>query len=88
MKRRLTRRSLAKLLLASPAAMAVGPLACQSASGGRPASQRLTAAEQKQQEALSRETARFKNSIERIDRMDIGIGSEPAIHFTPLLPKK
>jgi hypothetical protein len=32
--------------------------------------------------------SRFKQSIERLDRMDIAIGSEPAIHFTPLLPKK
>jgi hypothetical protein len=88
MKRRLTRRSLTKILLAAPAALAAGPLACQSASGGRPATQRLTPAQQKQQEALSREVARFKSSIERLDRMDIGIGSEPAMHFTPLLPKK
>jgi hypothetical protein len=87
MKRRLTRRSLAKILLAAPAALAAGPLACQSASGGR-APQRLTAAQQKERESLSREMSRFKQSIERLDRMDIAIGSEPAIHFTPLLPKK
>ena len=88
MKRPLTRRSLTKLLLAAPAALAAGPIACQTASGGRPASQRLTAAQQKRQEALSREVARFKSSIEQLGRMDIAVGSEPAVHFTPLLPKK
>jgi hypothetical protein len=88
MKHRLTRRSLVKILLAAPPALAAGPLACQSASGGRPAPQRLTPVQQKERENLSREMSRFKESIERLDRMDIAIGGEPAIHFAPLLPKK
>jgi len=86
--KRLTRRSLTKILLAAPAALAAGPLGCQSASGGRPAPERLTPAQQKDRENLSREMSRFKRNVERLDRMDIAIGSAPAIHFTPLLPKK
>ena len=87
MKRRLTRRALTKILLVAPAALAGGPLACQTTSGGRP-TRRLTAAQQKERDALSREVSRLQKSVERLDQMDIAIGSDPAIHFSPLLWKK
>ena len=86
MKRPLTRRAVTKILLASPAALAGGPLACQSLSGPPP--QRLSPEQQKERQEAARAAARLKASVERLGQMEIPVGSEPAIHFTPLLAKK
>jgi hypothetical protein len=87
-KRPFTRRAIAKILLAAPAALAAGPLACQSAQGPRSANSRLTAAERKRQEDLAQSVSRLKKSVARLGQMEIPIGSEPAIFFTPLVGKK
>jgi hypothetical protein len=88
MKPRLTRRALTKILLATPVVIASGPIACQTTSGGRSGSQRLSGAEQKDRADLSREVSHLQKGLERLGQMEIPIGSEPAIHFAPLLPKK
>jgi hypothetical protein len=88
MKSRLTRRAVTKILIAVPAALAAGPLGCQSTGPGGSAPQRLTPAEQKEREDLGKTTSRLKQSIERLGQMKIPIGSEPAVHFTPLVAKK
>lgn len=86
MKHPLTRRAITKILLAAPAALIGGPLACQSVSG--PAPRRLSPAEQKDRQELERSVARLEKSVERLRLMEIPVGSEPAIRFTPLLTKK
>ncbi|MGE5277553.1 MAG: hypothetical protein ACM3SU_11205 [Acidobacteriota bacterium] len=86
MKRPLTRRAVTKILLASPVALAGGPLACQSLSG--PAPQRLSPEEQKKRQEAARAADRLSSAAERLRQMEIPIGSEPAVHFTPLLAKK
>jgi hypothetical protein len=86
MKRPLTRRAVTKILLASPVALAGGPLACQSLSGPPP--QRLSPEEQKHRQNVARAASRLTSSVERLGQMEIPIGCEPAIRFTPLLAKK
>lgn len=86
MKKPLTRRAVTKILLAAPAALAAGPLACQSASGSAP--RRLSPGEEQHREELARSQARLKKSVERLRQMEIALGSEPAIHFTPVLSRK
>ena len=76
-----------KLLLAAPAAIAAVPLACQSMGSGS-GNERLTPEQQRHREALSRSVSRLRQSVQRLDQMDIGVGSEPAITFTPLVAKK
>lgn len=86
MKHPLTRRAVTKILLASPVAIAGGPLACQSLSG--PAPRRLSPEEQKKHQEAVRAADRLSSAAERLRRMEVPIGSEPAVHFTPLLAKK
>ncbi len=86
MKRPLTRRAVTKILLASPVALTGGSLACQSLSGT--ASQRLSPEEQKRRQQVAGAASRLTSAVERLGQMEIPIGSEPAVHFTPLLAKK
>ncbi|HYB52963.1 MAG TPA: hypothetical protein VEG84_03770 [Thermoanaerobaculia bacterium] len=88
-KHSLTRRAVARMLLAAPAAaLASAPLACQSAQGSRSGSSHLTAAEQKRRQDLARSTARLKKSVEHLDQMEIPVDADPAFRFTPLVGKK
>ncbi len=87
MKHRLTRRAATKILLAAPAALAVGPLACQS-TGASGSEERLSPEQQKEKQDLERSVSRLEKSIQRLDAMEIPIGAEPATYFTPLLAKK
>ncbi|MGH9368760.1 MAG: hypothetical protein ACRD3M_13925 [Thermoanaerobaculia bacterium] len=87
MTRRLTRRAVTKILVAAPAALAAGPLGCRTAGDSRPA-ERLTPAQKKRRGDLARSVSRLQKSIERLDAMEIPIGSEPATYFAPLLAKK
>jgi ATP-dependent exoDNAse (exonuclease V) alpha subunit len=89
MRRRLTRRAVTKILLATPAAFAAGPLACQTAGGtAARTSERLSPAEQKERADLARSVSLLKESVGKLDQMEIPVGSEPSFFFTPLLPKK
>jgi hypothetical protein len=83
-----TRRTVTKLLLAAPAALAGGTLACQSLGSSGSADERLSPEQRRQREAVSKSVSRLKQSVERIEKMDIRVGSEPAITFEPYLAKK
>ena len=86
---RLTRRAVTKILLAAPATLAAGTLGCQSTAGSsRASSHGGSAAEQQHRDDLGRWVSRLKRSTERLGQMEIAIGSEPAIQFTPLLASK
>jgi hypothetical protein len=87
MNRSPTRRTVAKLLLAAPAAAAVAPLACQTA-GPSSAAPRLTPEQKQQQQEIAKTVSRLDKSLERLKAMEIPVGSEPAIHFSPLLARK
>ncbi len=85
---RLTRRAVTKILLTAPSALAVGTLGCQSTSGSSRASSRSgSAAQQQHRDDLGEWVSRLKRSTERLDQMEIAIGSEPAIQFAPLIAK-
>jgi hypothetical protein len=71
-----TRRTVTKLLLAAPAALAGGSLACQSLGSSASADE------------VSKSVSHLKQSVEQIEKMDIRVGSEPAITFEPYLAKK
>jgi hypothetical protein len=85
---RLTRRAVTKIILAAPAALTAGALACQSTSGSSGASRGGSAAEQQHRDDLGRWVSRLKKCAERLDQMEIAIGSEPAIQFAPLIVAK
>lgn len=87
MRHRLTRRAATKILLAAPAALAVGPLACQTA-GPSGSEERLSPEQQKEKQDLAQSVSRLEKSVQRLDAMEIPIGAEPAIYFSPLLAKK
>lgn len=85
MSRPMTRRTAAKLLLMSPAALAALPLA-----GGEPAttprrSRALSSAERRQ---LDKSVGQLRSVAAKIREMKISIGTEPAFVFRPLVPKK
>jgi hypothetical protein len=84
---RLTRRAVTKIILAAPAALTAGALACQSTSGSSRA-RGGSAAEQQHRDDLGRWVSRLKRCAERLDQMEIAIGSEPAIQFAPLIAAK
>jgi hypothetical protein len=88
MKRPVTRRTITKILLAAPAALAAGTLGCQSTAGSGGSAARQSPAEQKHREDLARSVSRLKRSIERLDQLEIAIGGEPAMSFEPLLANK
>lgn len=89
MKLTLTRRAVTKILLATPAVLAAGSVACQNGgSGPSSAPEHLTPEQKKVREELSKSVSRLRKSVERLGQMQIPVGSEPAIHFTPLLAKK
>ena len=83
-----TRRTLTKLLLAAPAALSVAPLACTSTSGSGGSADRLPPEERKRRDALARATARMQKNVGALAQLELPAGSEPAIHFSPLLTRK
>jgi hypothetical protein len=87
MKHRLTRRDAARILLVTPAAAALAPLACQTAgaSGSR---EKLTPEQQAQKQDLAKSVSRLEASVQKLDAMEIPVGAEPAIYFAPLLAVK
>ncbi|HTO88695.1 MAG TPA: hypothetical protein VMR54_14345 [Thermoanaerobaculia bacterium] len=86
---RLTRRAVTKIILAAPAALTMGTMGCQSTSGSSRASSRGGSASQQQhRDDLARWVSRLRRSTERLDQMEIAIGSEPAIQFAPLIAAK
>jgi hypothetical protein len=86
MKHRLTRRDAARILLATPAAAALAPLACRTA--GPSGSRELTPEQQAQKQELAKSVSRLEASVRKIDAMEIPVGAEPAIYFAPLLAAK
>jgi hypothetical protein len=81
-----TRRSVTKLLLAAPAALAAAPIACQS-TGGAGTPENLTPEQRQQREDLSKSVSRLQQSVQRVGQMQIPVGSEPAIYFSPLVSR-
>jgi len=82
-----TRRTVTKLLLVAPAALATAPLACQS-TGGANAPERLTPEQRQQREEVSKSVSRMQESVARVAQMEIPVGSDPAIFFSPLVARK
>jgi hypothetical protein len=82
-----TRRTVTKLLLAAPAALAAVPLGCQSTGSSSSGSQHLTPEQRQQREDLSKSVSRLRESVQRVGQMQIPVGSEPAIYFSPLVSR-
>jgi hypothetical protein len=81
-----TRRTVTKLLLAAPAALATVPLGCQSTASSS-AAEHLTPEQRQQREDLSKSVSRLRESVQRVGQMQIPVGSEPAIYFSPLVSR-
>lgn len=86
--KRTTRRSVAKMLLAAPAALAAAPIACQSFGSSSSPEERQTPEERQRRQEISKAASRLQASVQRIGQMEIPVGSDPAMIFSPLLPKK
>jgi hypothetical protein len=86
MPRRITRRAAARLLVAGPAAFALPNLLPAEPSGGkatpRPA---LSAAERRQ---LEKSVSQLKSTAEKLRKVGVPTGTEPAFVFRPMIPKK
>ena len=86
MPRRITRRAAARLFVAGPAAFALPGLLrgepSRPKSTPRPA---LTAAERRQHE---KSVSQLKSTAEKLRKVAVPMGTEPAFVFRPLFPKK
>ena len=85
MSRPMSRRTAAKLLLAAPAAIAAPALVLGKPDPAPARARALTAAEKRQ---LDKSIGQLRGAAEKIRKLDIPIGTEPAFVFRPLLAKK
>ena len=94
MNERPTRRTIGKLLIASPVALSLAELACVSApkpapeerppgTGAAPASPPLTPKERKD---LDKAVAQLRKTLAALHKASVPMGAEPAFVFAPLLP--
>ncbi len=84
MTRRISRRTVAKLLLSGSAALAL-PKFLEGVPAKPPTRPALSASERKQ---FEKSVAQLRTSAKKIRELKIPMGSEPAFVFRPLLPAK
>jgi hypothetical protein len=86
MPRRITRRAAARLFAAGPAAFALPDLVRAepppAKATPRPA---LSAAERRQ---LEKSVSQLKSTAEKLRKVAVPMGTEPAFVFRPMIPKK
>jgi hypothetical protein len=86
MSRRITRRTAARLLLAGPAALALPSVLRPEAPARKtPARPGLTVAERRQ---ADKSIAQLRSTAEKLRKVAVPMGTEPAFVFRPVLPKK
>jgi hypothetical protein len=86
MRRPITRRAAARLLLAGPAALAMpGLLPAEPAPPRSRAKPTLSLAERRQ---LEKSVSQLKSTAEKVRKVPVPMGSEPAFVFRPIVPKK
>jgi hypothetical protein len=83
-----TRRTVTKLLLAAPAALAAASAACTSTSASGASSDRVSPAERKHRDDVAQSASRLQKGVDALSQLEMPAGSEPAIHFSPLLTRK
>jgi hypothetical protein len=84
MNRRLTRRAMAKLLVAAPVVLAT-EAAAEPVERRKPAGPAFT---EKQKAAIAKGVGGLKKPLAALHKMAIPIGTEPAFVFSPLVRKK
>ncbi|HEV8232787.1 MAG TPA: hypothetical protein VGQ75_10610 [Thermoanaerobaculia bacterium] len=86
MSRRITRRAAARLLMAGPAAFALPNLLpaepVPAKSRARPA---LSTAERRQ---LEKSISQLRSTAQKVRKVAVPMGAEPAFVFRPILPKR
>lgn len=82
MSRRITRRAAARLLFAGPAALAY-PRILRAVPA--PAKPRLSAAQRRE---MDKSIAQLRSTAEKIRKVSVPMGSEPAFVFQPTLRRK
>ena len=86
MSQRITRRTAARLLLTAPAALALpSVLRPEPAPGKAPVRTGLSVAERRQ---VDKSVAQLRSTAEKLRKVVVPMGTEPAFVFRPLLPKK
>ena len=84
--RRITRRAAARLLIAGPAAFALPKLSLgEPASRKPPARPGLSTAERHQ---LEKSITQLKSTAQKVRKVPVPMGAEPAFVFRPIIPKK
>jgi hypothetical protein len=85
MPRRITRRAAARLLVAGPAAFALPDLVRAEPPAKATPRPALSAAERRQ---LEKSVSQLKSTAEKLRKVAVPMGTEPAFVFRPMIPKK
>ena len=84
--RGITRRAAARLLLTGPAVLAF-PEVLPAEAPPKKRSPKLTFSPAERRE-IDKSIAQLRSTVEKVRKVGIPMGSEPAFVFRPLLPKK
>ena len=83
---RITRRAAARLLLTGPAALALpNVLRAAPAPAKKPAPSRLSPAERR---SVDKSISQLRSTAEKVRKLPVPMGAEPAFVFRPILPSK
>jgi hypothetical protein len=94
MNRRPTRRTIGKLLIATPAALSAAVAACRSATQPppdaqpRPVSPGGVPLSPKERQDYEKAVKQLRKSLEAVRKTSVPVGAEPAFAFAPLLPSE
>jgi hypothetical protein len=86
MPRGITRRAAARLLLSGPAVLALPDLTLAEPTAKRPPSKAAFSTAERRQ--IDRSIAQLRSTAEKVRKVGLPMGSEPAFVFRPILPKK
>ena len=82
---RITRRAAARLLLSGPAVLALPNAVRGAAPAKGPVPSRLSAAERR---SVEKSVAQLRSTAEKLRKVAVTMGAEPAFVFRPILPAK
>jgi hypothetical protein len=86
MPRGITRRVAARLLLTGPAVLTLPDLVRAEPAAKRPPSKPAFSPAERRQ--IDKSIAQLRSTVEKVRKVGMPMGSEPAFVFRPLLPKK
>ncbi len=88
MESRLTRRTVAKLLVVAPASLCLANTACKTGGQERAPEPTARASSEKERRELEKAITQLRKALDGLNKMPIPTGSEPGFVFSPTLPEK